>query len=90
MIIYGLLEVLLAVLEVLFLPIKMALFPAAVSNIILTLISCIATGAGVMKNFCHWSYISTLLTFIIGMNVCVSGYHMIMWVLKKIPFLNIK
>lgn len=90
MIIYGLLELLLAVLGVLFLPIKMALFPSAVANVVLTIISAIGTGAGVMKTFCHWSYISTLLSFILGMNVMVSAYHVIMWGLKKIPFLNIK
>lgn len=89
MIIYGLLEVVLAVLSVLFLPLRMALFPASVSTVILQIISALATGSGVMKNFCHWSYISTLLSFIIGMNVCVSGYHLIMWILRKIPFLNI-
>lgn len=90
MIIYGLLELLLAVLGVLFLPIKMALFPSAVANVVLTIIQAVGTGAGVMKTFCHWSYISTLLSFILGMNVMVSAYHVIMWGLKKIPFLNIK
>lgn len=89
MIIYGLLELVLAVLSILFLPLKMALFPASVATVVLQILDALATGAGVMKTFCHWTYISTLLAFIIGMNVLTTGYHVIMWGLRKIPFLNI-
>ena len=89
MIIYGLLELVLAVLSVLFLPIKMAVFPVSVATVVLEILDALATGAGVMKTFCHWSYISGLLSFIIGMNVMVTAYHVIMWGLRKIPFLNI-
>lgn len=89
MIIYALLEIVLAVLGVLFLPIKMAVFPVSVASVVLSILDAIATGAGVMKTYCHWSYISGLLAFIIGMDVLVTGYHVIMWGLRKIPFLNI-
>lgn len=90
MIINALLTVLLSLLSALLLPFRMIAFPASVANIILQLIGYIGTGARVMKYFTHWSYISGLLAFIISMQAFVSGYHLIMWCLKKIPFINIK
>lgn len=89
MIVYGLLELLVGFLRVLFLPIKMAVFPVQVSGVILQLIGYLSEGSRVMKTFCDWSYISGLLAFIISMNVFTSGYALIMWILRKIPLLNI-
>lgn len=89
MIVYGLLELLVAFLRVVFLPIRMIAFPAQFSGMILQIIGYIAQGARVMKTFCDWSYISLLLAFIISMNAFVAGYSLIMWVLRKIPLLNI-
>lgn len=89
MIVYGLLELLVAFLRVVFLPIRMITFPAQVSGIILQMIGYISQGARVVKTFCDWSYISLLLAFIISMNAFASGYALIMWVLRKIPLFNI-
>lgn len=90
MIIEGLLSLLLTLLSALLLPFRMIAFPVSVANVVLQLIGYLGTGARVMKYYTHWSYISGLLAFIISMQAFVSGYHLIMWVLKKIPFLNIK
>ena len=90
MIIEGLLSLLLTLLSALLLPFRMIAFPASVANVVLQLIGYLGTGARVMKYYTHWSYISGLLAFIISMQAFVSGYHLVMWVLKKIPFLNIK
>lgn len=89
MIIYALLELLVHFLGVLLYPFRMAMFPASVAEKVLILIQYISQGMQIVKTFCHWSYISGLLSFIFSMEILVSGYHFIMWVLRKIPFLGI-
>lgn len=89
MIVHLLSSLFLAVLRLLLLPAKTIIFPVQVSAVVLQIIQYIATGAGVMKTFTHWSYISSLFAFIISLEVCTSAYHVIMWVFKKVPFINI-
>ena len=89
MIIHLLSQLLLAVLRLLLLPASTIVFPIQVSGVILQIIQYIATGAGVMKTFTDWSYISSLFAFIISLEVFTSAYHVVMWVLKKVPFINI-
>lgn len=89
MIVKAVLDLVLVLLNAILLPVRIVTFPAAVASIILQIIGFLDTGAGIMKTFCHWNYISTLLGFIIAMNALVAAYHFGMWILKKIPFINI-
>lgn len=90
MLIDACLAVVLGILQVLLSPFQMMLFPASVASKVLVLLDYLAQGSKIVRYFTHWTYISSLLVFILAMNVFINAYHFIMWALKKIPFINIK
>lgn len=89
MIINACLMIVKGVLTLLLLPLRIITFPAAVASVFANFISVLVSGAAFCSAFMHTAYIGSLLAFVFSVSAFVNGYRLIMWALKKIPFLNI-
>lgn len=91
MIIEMLLNLVLAILEVLFFDSEQALFhvPAAFGQVIATAIGYIVDGIRIINVYIDETYIVGLLAFVIALDAVVMLYRVVMWALRKIPFLGI-
>lgn len=47
-------------------------------------------GAGILANYVHLPYLMTLFTIILAVDGAILIYHLVMWILKKIPVLGIE
>lgn len=65
-------------------------FPASVASFALRFFEWLVTGVAFINSYIHTTYVYTLLAFLLALNAAVSAYHVVMWILKKIPFINIK
>ena len=82
-IVYGVFSVLTAVLKVPSMPVK-------VVEIVAIVLDYVSTGIAIVANYCDIAYLLVLFGVIFAVDSAVMLYHVIMWVLKKIPLLNIK
>lgn len=91
MIIEALLNLLLALLRVLFFDPEAAVLhvPTAFAQALATGIAYIIDGIRIINAFIDENYIAALLGFVIALDAIVMGYRFVMWALKKIPFLGI-
>lgn len=89
MLIEMLLNLVLAFLRVLLLPLRIEGLPDDVRTVFATLTAYLVDGSRVVCAYIHVTYISALLTFVIGLSALINGWRLIRWVLKKIPFLGI-
>lgn len=89
MIIEMILDALFNVFELLTTPINIPQFPAEVSSLLNSAFTYISSGIGILANYTHLSYLLVLLGIIVGIDVGISIYHFVMWVLKKIPLLGV-
>lgn len=89
MIIKACLLLLKGLLSLFLLPLRIITFPAAVATVFAQLLLLLVQGADFVGAFMHTSYIGSLLAFVLSVSVFMSGYRLVMWILRKIPFLNI-
>lgn len=75
---------------------RLLLLPFRVANIsndlqakILLVIDYLADGAAVVQSYTDFSFLLFLLGFCVTVEVLDNGYHFVMWILRKIPFLGI-
>lgn len=54
-----------------------------------TMFSYLVAGAGILANYTPLAYLVTLFFIVIAVDVAVSLYHFVMWILRKIPFTGI-
>lgn len=47
-------------------------------------------GAGVVAAYTHFSYLCTLLSLVVLVKTFLAGYHLIMWILRKIPYWGVR
>lgn len=64
--------------------------PTEIATYLAEFTAYLTAGAAILNNYVPMNYILGLLTITIGVDVAVHGYKFILWVLKKIPILNIK
>ncbi len=69
--------------------IKFPALPEGVMDYVDQLFGYMATGAGILANYTPFSYLMTLLSCLLLVEVLILAYHLIMWVLEKIPFVNV-
>lgn len=50
----------------------------------------IGMGAGILANYTHLPYLISLFGLVLMVDMAVSAYKFVMWVIKKIPLLGIK
>lgn len=47
-------------------------------------------GAGVLASYTHFTYLCNLLSIVILFKAFLWGYHVIMWILRKIPYWGVR
>lgn len=89
MIIKLLIDLIYTVISVLTLPINIPDLPSEVSTYIATAVEYIGTGLGILNNYTHLSYLLTLFGVVLAVDVGLALYKLVMFIIKKIPMLNI-
>lgn len=89
MLIEILLNIVLAFLRVVLLPLQIDNIPQDVLTIFATLTGYLIDGARVVCAYIHVTYFALLLGIVIAVNTLINGYRFLMWVLRKIPFFGI-
>ena len=63
--------------------------PAELQSIIDTLFGYMSDGMGLLNFFCPLSMIRPALAVLAAVWVVEHGYHIVMWVLRKLPFVGV-
>lgn len=79
-----------AVLSVLTLALKLPSMPVKVVEIIATAMDYITSGIAIVSAYVDMSYLLMLFGVIFAIDVALLAYHIIMWILRKIPILGIE
>lgn len=90
MIIEAVINVLYNIFKVLTSPINIDKLPPSVSDALAKALEYISAGFGIVGQFCHLTYLTVLFGLILAVDAGVMIYNIVMWVLKKIPFLGIE
>lgn len=64
-------------------------FPEEVTEYINQFMSFVSAGAGIVANYIPLGYCITLFGIILAIDIGISVYHLVMWVLRKIPVASI-
>ena len=89
MIIELLLDLIYVIFYILTTPINIPSLPTEISSYISTIIEYVGVGVGILSNYCHLSYLLTLFGIVIAIEIGIGVYNIVMFVIKKIPMLNI-
>lgn len=63
--------------------------PDTIKNTALDVVLWIARGCQIVAAFTDFTYLLALLTFVLMLSGVFTAYHIVMWIVHKIPFLNI-
>ena len=63
--------------------------PAELQSIIDQLFGYMADGMGILNFFCPLSMIRPALAVLVAVWAVEHGYHILMWVLRKLPFVGV-
>lgn len=63
--------------------------PDEVYGYIDTLFDYLTSGASILANYTPYAYMMTLFTVILAVDIGINIYKFVMWVLQKIPFIDI-
>lgn len=88
MIIEGLLNVVFSILNTL-LFFEIPNLPNEVYLYIEDMFDYLVAGASILANYSPYQYMMTLFGIIITVDIAIHLYHFVMWVLNKIPMLDI-
>ena len=90
MIIEALLSVLYTVFSALTSFIDIPSMPPEVAAVFQDFLQWLQVGLSILASYTHLSYLLVLFGIVMAVDIGISIYHFVMWVLKKIPILNIK
>lgn len=90
MIIKGLFNLVLALLQVIFAPINLPQLPAGIQSIFNSLLSAMLSGIGIFEIFIRPSTLQLLIPIVIVLVNFEKLWNGIIFILKKIPFLGIQ
>lgn len=90
MIIKGLLDLIYNIFGLLTFPINIPDMPPQVETYISMALEYINMGLGILSNYTHLSYLLTLFSTVLLIDIGIRLYHVVMYIIKKIPMLNIK
>lgn len=90
MIIEALINVIYSLFATLTSVLKVPSLPDGVMDVIDTAFGYISTGIKIVSNFTHFEYLLVLFGIIVALDAVIFLYHIILWVLKKIPMLGIE
>lgn len=63
--------------------------PDGVMEYVDTAFDYMATGAGILANYTPLGYLLTLFGVLLAVDVAIVLYHLVMWILRKIPMAGI-
>lgn len=90
MIIKSLLNLVYNIFSVIFSPIHIPSFDAdsisAVDNVLCMIFD---DSEAIIGLFIPWAVVNIILPIIIALSLAIPVYHLVMWILKKIPFLGV-
>lgn len=89
MLVETLFNIIYLLIDVLTLGIKVPFMPAKVGELLGILLEYISTGIAILGAYFDMSYLLILFGIIILVDASVTAYKLIMWILSKIPVLNI-
>lgn len=75
---------------ILLIPFNIPQMPSGVSNLLTTYFGYLNSGVTLIGNFVHMDYLRTLVMAALGIEAAIDIYKFVMWVLRKIPMLNVK
>lgn len=90
MIISGLLDLIYNLVTTVLSVINLPDIPEAGKGYITQFQEIISDGINLLGTYIDFSYIKVLLTIFITIILAEELYHLVMWIIKKIPLLNIK
>lgn len=90
MIIEFLINVIIRAFRLLSNPIHIPAFPDEVIGWFQDAFSYVQAGVGILMNYAPLPYIMSLVGIVIAIDVGMGIYHLIMWVLRKVPMLSIE
>lgn len=70
-------------------PINIPTLPTSIQNVLDMALGYISAGVGILANYTHIEYLLTLFGIIILIDVGLAVYKFVMWVIRKIPMINI-
>lgn len=70
-------------------PIKIPDLPEEVSGIMSEVIVYVRTGLELLANWTHLPYLLTLFGLMFTVSISITGYNVVMWILRKVPGLGI-
>ena len=89
MIVRALLNIVYGLLSLLMLPISFIEFPESVTSVIADIIVYVGDGFRILMYYTHFWYLLDLAAIVVGVDAFILGYKVVMFILKKIPFLNL-
>ncbi len=69
---------------------KVPSMPQEVIDVVGTVFDYMSDGMSIVGNFVHLPYLLTLFSLVVMFDTFLYVYHFVLWLLKKIPLLNIK
>lgn len=90
MIVSAVLDVLFNVFSALTSAINIPAMPAEVAGYMADAMEWITLGIGILGAYTHLSYLLILFGIVIAIDIAITLYHFVMWVIKKIPFLGMQ
>lgn len=63
--------------------------PAKVKSVALDVVVWIARGCQIVAAWTDFTYLLALLALVMTVSAVFTSYRVVMWILKKIPFINI-
>lgn len=90
MIVELLLTMLFGIFKLLTTPINIPSLPESIHDIFTLILDYITNGINIANVFFPMEYFGVLFGIILAIDAGVAIYHFVMWVIKKIPMLNIK
>lgn len=64
--------------------------PPEVFDYVETAFDYIEAGAGVLANYVPLPYFMTLFALLLTIDACIVVYHLVMWIIRKIPMLGME
>lgn len=89
MIIDALLDLLSVILEWILGVFDIPDMPPELETVLDTFTGYLTMGIALLQNYTHMDYLLALFAIVVAFDVCVGAYHVIMWVLRKIPMFGI-
>lgn len=89
MIVMSLLEMIMWIMDTLII-FELPAFPEEIYSYLETAKGYLVAGGGIFANYAPMEFVGTLFGLIVLVDACILGYHLVMWIIKKVPFLGME